>query len=157
VYVEGRPARSVPSVRSSAVSPKDNERSEISGRCWSASTRRQRLDELKAAELNQRKRQEYDRVAAERDALATKLSAIYPELVEKLAELLPRLAANDHEINLINRDRPAGAPPLLCAELKARGLQSFRLGPSEVPRLVDVLVLPRWRPRRDSLYHWPRR
>jgi hypothetical protein len=42
-------------------------------RLTAASSRlRQRLDELKAAELNQRKRQEYDRVAAERpDALAT--------------------------------------------------------------------------------------
>jgi hypothetical protein len=128
-------------------------------RLTAASSRlRQRLDELKAAELNQRKRQEYDRVAAERDALATKLAAIYPDFAEKLGALLPQLAANDHEVNIINRDRPAGAPPLLCAELKARGLASFQVGVSQLPRLTDVLVLPKWRlTAHSSLYCWPLR
>jgi hypothetical protein len=128
-------------------------------RLQAASSRlRQRLDELKAAELNERKRKEYDRVAAERDELATKLSAIYPDFAEKLAELLPQLAANDHEVNIINRDRPAGAPMLLCAELKARGLASFQVGVSQLPRLTDVLVLPKWRlTAHSSLYFWPLR
>jgi hypothetical protein len=91
--------------------------------------------------------------------LATKLSAIYPDFAEKLGALLPQIAANDHELNVINRpeNRPAGAPVLQCAELKARNLASFRLGPSEVPRLVDVLVLPRWRPHDGRFYFWPPR
>jgi hypothetical protein len=128
-------------------------------RLQAASSRlRQRLDELRAAELNQRKRKEYDRVAAERDELATKLSAIYPDFAEKLGALLPQLAANDHEVNIINRDRPAGAPMLLCAELKARGLASFQVGVSQLPRLTDVLVLPKWRlTAHSSLYCWPLR
>jgi hypothetical protein len=128
-------------------------------RLRAASSRlRHRLDELRAAELNQRKRQEYDRVAAERDELATKLSAIYPDFAEKLGALLPQLAANDHEVNIINRDRPAGAPMLLCAELKARGLASFQVGVSQLPRLTDVLVLPKWRlTAHSSLYFWPLR
>jgi hypothetical protein len=128
-------------------------------RLQAASSRlRQRLDELRAAELNQRKRQRYDEVAQVRDELATKLSAIYPEFAEKLGALLPQLAANDHEVNIINRDRPAGAPTLLCAELKARGLASFQVGVSQLPRLTDVLVLPKWRlTAHSSLYFWPLR
>jgi hypothetical protein len=129
-------------------------------RLTAASSRlRQRLDELKAAELNQRKRQRYGEVAQVRDELAAKLAAVYPELVEKLAELLPQIAANDQEVNVVNRNenRPAGAPVLQYAELKARNLASFRLGPSEVPRLVDVLVLPRWRPHDGRFYFWPPR
>ena len=129
-------------------------------RLQAASSRlRQRLDELKALEANERKRARYDEVAQERDELATKLSAVYPEFVEKLAPLLAELAANDAEVAIINRpeNKPAGAPTLLCAELKARGLQSFRHGVSEVPRLVDVLVLPRWRPHDGRFYYWPPR
>jgi hypothetical protein len=128
-------------------------------RLQAASSRlRQRLDELRAAEANQRKRQEYDRVAEERDRLARELASIYPDFAERLAELLPQLAANDHEVNIINRDRPAGAPMLLCAELKARGLASFQVGVSQLPRLTDVLVLPKWRlTAHSSLYFWPLR
>jgi hypothetical protein len=128
-------------------------------RLQAASSRlRQRLDELRAAEANARKRERYDEVAQERDRLATKLAAVYPDFAEKLAELLPQLAANDHEVNIINRDRPAGAPMLLCAELKARGLASFQVGVSQLPRLTDVLVLPKWRlTAHSSLYFWPLR
>jgi hypothetical protein len=128
-------------------------------RLQAASSRlRQRLDELRAAEANARKRERYDEVAQERDRLATKLAAVYPDFAEKLAELLPQLAANDHEVNIINRDRPAGAPMLLCADLKARGLPSFQVGVSQLPRLTDVLVLPKWRlTAHSSLYFWPLR
>jgi hypothetical protein len=130
-------------------------------RLQAASSRlRQRLDELKAAELNQRKRVRYDEVAQERDELAKKLAAVYPDFAEKLADLLPQLAANDHEVSIINRpeNKPAGAPTLLCAELKARGLASFQVGVSQLPRLTDVLVLPKWRlTAHSSLYFWPLR
>jgi hypothetical protein len=47
---------------------------------------------------------------------------------------------------------------LLCAELKARGLASFQVGVSQLPRLTDVLVLPKWRlTAHSSLYFWPLR
>ena len=127
-------------------------------RLQAASSRlRQRLAELKTSEDNQRKRARYDEIAGARDELATKLAAVYPEFVEKLAPLLSELAANDQEVKVVNQNRPAGAPELLCVELKARGLQSFRQGVSEVPRLVDVLVLPRWRPHDGRFYYWPPR
>lgn len=129
-------------------------------RLTAASSRlRQRHAELKALEADAVKRQRYDEVAAQRDVLANKLSAIYPELVAKLSELLPQLAANDAEVNFINRpeNKPAGAAPLQVTELKARGLLHFQVGPSPVPRLTDVLVLPKWKPDGGSMYHWPLR
>jgi hypothetical protein len=129
-------------------------------RLTAASSRlRQRHAELKAAEADAVKRQRYDEVAAQRDVLANKLSAIYPELVAKLSELLPQLAANNAEVNFINRpeNKPAGAAPLQVAELQARGLHHFQAGVVPVPRLTDVLVLPKWRPDGGSMYHWPLR
>jgi len=44
-------------------------------------------------------------------------------LCPRLVELLPRIAANDSEIEYINNHAlPQGADRLLVAELKARGL-----------------------------------
>jgi predicted Holliday junction resolvase-like endonuclease len=75
-------------------------------RLTAASSRlRQRLAELQALEDNQRKRREYDRVAEERDALARKLAALYPEFAEQLAPLLAELAANDREVEFVRRGR----------------------------------------------------
>ena len=127
-------------------------------RLTAASSRlRQRLDEVKALEANERKRARYDEVAQKRDTLATKLSAIYPEFVEKLAPLLVELAANDQEIAVVNRpeNKPAGAATLQFAELKARGLHHFQAGVSLVPRLTTDLILPRWRPDDGPMYLWP--
>jgi hypothetical protein len=127
-------------------------------RLQAASSRlRQRLVEVKAAEANARKRERYDEIAAERDALAIKLATIYPPFVEKLAHVLAEVAANDAEVAFVNanENRPAGAPMLQVAELKARGLQHFRHGVVEVPRLTAQLVLPKWRPDDGSMYLWP--
>jgi hypothetical protein len=127
-------------------------------RLQAASSRlRQRLAKLKAAEANARKRERYDEVAQQRDALATKLATIYPPFVEKLAHVLAEVAANDAEVAFVNanENRPAGAPMLQVAELKARGLQHFRHGVVEVPRLTAQLVLPKWKPDDGSMYLWP--
>jgi hypothetical protein len=127
-------------------------------RLQAASSRlRQRLAELKAAEANARKRERYDEVAQQRDALATKLATIYPPFVEKLAHVLAEVAANDAEVAFVNtnENRPAGAPVLQGAELKARGLQHFRRGVVEVPRLTANVTLPKWKPDDGSMYLWP--
>jgi hypothetical protein len=64
---------------------------------------------------------------------------------QKLAELLPRVVANDREIDSINSHAlPKGAERLLVAELKARGLQAILNG-IEAPRIItDRLYLPPW-------------
>jgi hypothetical protein len=80
----------------------------------------------------------YDRVKAERDQLATELAGIYPAFARKLAELLPRIVANDREIEYINnRARPSGAERLLVAELVARGLEGFVKNSVQTPRLTE--------------------
>jgi hypothetical protein len=70
----------------------------------------ERLEEVKAQEENQQRQLVYERVRQERDQLAAELSAIYPALAHKLAELLPRIAANDREVEYINGHAlPSGA------------------------------------------------
>jgi hypothetical protein len=83
----------------------------------------QRLDELRAAEEDARCRAAYERVEAERDALAAQLAELYPVFPDKFADLLPRIVANDREVAYINNRVPSGYSPLLVAKLITRGLQ----------------------------------
>ena len=83
------------------------------------------------------------------------MADLYPAFAQKLAELLPRIAANDREIEYINGHAlPSGAKRLLVAELKARGLPGWVVNSIEAPRITDQLCLPPWQPR--SNYFWPR-
>ena len=59
----------------------------------------------------------------------------YPAIEQKLSELLPRIEANDRQVEHINeRALPSGAKRLLVAELVARGLPSFTPKPTSRPR-----------------------
>jgi chromosome segregation ATPase len=117
---------------------------------------RERLDELKAQEEDQRRQLVYDRVKAERDKLAAELADLYPGIEQKLRELLPRIAANDREIEYINNHKlPSDAERLLVAELVARGLRGFVENGVETPRITQVLRLPAFE-RSQFAFAWPR-
>jgi hypothetical protein len=86
----------------------------------------ERFKELRAAEEDARRWVAYDKAKAERDKLAEELARVYPPIVEKLAELVTRLAANDKQLEVANRHaRPSGAEYVRTAEEVARGLFAF--------------------------------
>jgi hypothetical protein len=123
---------------------------------------RVRLEQVKAQEEDQQRQLVYERVRQERDQLAVELSAIYPALAHKLAELLPRIAANDREIEYINNHaRPSGAERLLVAELIARNLEGFGKSHGNIvirtPRITEELCLPTFEYSAHHPYAWPRR
>jgi hypothetical protein len=113
------------------------------------------------AEKQARWRVEYEKVKAERDKLAAELANIYPAFADKVADLLPRIEANDRVFERINDHAlPAGANRLLVVELVARDLPSFRPKPStHVPRLTEELRVPAFRHPSEypgERYAWPR-
>ena len=78
----------------------------------------------------------------------------------KLAELLPRIAANDREVEYINGHAlPSGAGRLLVAELIARNLEGFgkSFGNSfiRIPRITEELCLPTFEYSAHHPYAWP--
>jgi hypothetical protein len=75
----------------------------------------------KAREENARRRAAYEAAKAERDALARELREIYPAVERQLSDLVRRVAFNDAELDVVNRNRPAGAAGLASAEEVARG------------------------------------
>ena len=115
----------------------------------------ERLEQLKDQEENARRQAAYDKAKAERDELAKELAELYPAVAQKLADLCTRVAANDREIDYINRHTlPKGAARLLEVECIARGLPSWvdNWG-IHAPRIVDLLRLPPWHSRTG--YFWP--
>jgi hypothetical protein len=66
----------------------------------------ERLEQLKDQEENERRQLAYDNATAERDKLAAELTDFYPAFTQKLAELCARVAANDREIEYINKHAP---------------------------------------------------
>jgi hypothetical protein len=118
---------------------------------------RERLAEVKALEEDHRRQLVYDRVKTERDRLAAELAEIYPIFARRLAELLPRIAANDREVEYINNHaRPSGAQRLLVAELVARGLEGFVNNSIQTPRITEELRLPAFEYSPHDRYAWPR-
>jgi hypothetical protein len=118
---------------------------------------KERLGEVKAQEENERRQLVYDRVKAERDKLAAELADIYPAFAQNLAELLPRIASNDREVEYINNHaRPSGAERLLVAELVARGLEGFVKNSIQTPRIIEELRLPVFEYSPHDRYAWPR-
>ena len=117
----------------------------------------ERLRELKTQEEDQRRWTAYEKAKAERDKLATELKDVYPTIAARLADLVPRIDANDREIEKINtRARPNGADWLAGAELIARGLKGFNDSTANVPRITEELRLPRFEYNRHDPYTWPR-
>ena len=116
----------------------------------------ERLAQVLAEEEDQRRQIAYDEAQVERDKLAAELTDIYPAFAQRLAELLPRIVANDQEIDRINAALPSGAARLPVAELVARGLPSFLWdGMSNIPRVTQELRLPAFRFSLHEPYAWP--
>jgi hypothetical protein len=123
---------------------------------------RERLEQVKAEEEDQRRQVVYERVKTERDKLAAELAEIYPAFANNLADLLPRIAANDREIEYINGHAlPSGAGRLLVAELVARKLEGFGKSHGNIvirtPRITEELCLPTFEYSTHHPYAWPRR
>ncbi len=115
-----------------------------------------RLRELKSQEVDQRRWLAYEKAKAERDKLSAELKQLYPSVAARLADLVPRIAANDREIENINKQaRPNGAAWLAGAEQVARGLDGFSDGTANVPRITEELRLPRFEYNRHDPYAWP--
>ena len=75
-------------------------------------------------------------------------------VAQKLAEVLSRIAANDREVDYINKHAlPKGAPRLLEVELIARELPGWVQAGIQTLRVIDLLHLPPWHPRTN--YFWP--
>src|SRR5262245_31479150 len=116
-----------------------------------------RLSELLAQEEQQRRQAAYDRVKAERDALAEELARVYPSLEAQLGALLARLEANDREVQFVNTRLPNGSDRLHVAELVARGLDWFSKGLHSIPSITSEVCLPAFKYARERPYTWNRR
>jgi hypothetical protein len=118
---------------------------------------RERHKEVKEEEEDQRRRLAYERVKTERDKLAAELANIYPGIEQKLRELLPRIAANDREVEYINGHAlPSDGERLLEAELVARRLRGWVESGEHTPRITHVLRLPAFERCPHDPYAWPR-
>ena len=115
-----------------------------------------RVKELKWREESDRRQVAYDRVKAERDVLADELARVYPPLAAQLIDLLGRIAANDQQVELINRRLPDRCERLLVAELVARGLGGFMSNSVQAPSIVTAVRLPSFARDRHEPYAWPR-
>jgi hypothetical protein len=119
---------------------------------------RERLIAVKADEEDARRLRVYEEVAAERDRLAAELRDFYPDVAERLAELLARIVANDREVEHLNAHAlPRNRGRLLCAELVARGLEGFVKNSLQTPRITEELRLPTFEYSAHDRYAWPRR
>jgi hypothetical protein len=115
---------------------------------------KERLKQLLEQEENVRRQVIYDKLKAERDQLAKEYADLYPTVAQKLAEVLSRIAANDREVDHINKHAlPKGAPRLLEVELIARELPGWVQAGIQTLRVIDLLHLPPW--RRRANYFWP--
>jgi hypothetical protein len=127
-------------------------------RLQAAMTRlRERLEELGEEEEDERRWVAYDKARTERDKLAAELANVYPGIEQKLRELLPRIAANDREVEYINAHAlPSSGERLLEAELVARGLSGFVENGVQIPRITHELRLPAFERSQFAPYAWPR-
>ena len=116
---------------------------------------------MKAQEEDQQRQLVYDRVKA-RARPSWRLNwlrSIRPSPT-KLADLLPRIAANDREVEYINGHAlPSGAERLLVAELIARNLEGFGKSLGNIvirtPRITEELCLPTFEYSAHHPYAWP--
>jgi hypothetical protein len=117
---------------------------------------RDRLNVVLADEEDERRLIAYEKVKSERDKLAAELKAIYPPFEAQLRDLMPRIEANDREIDYVNRHTPRGANGLSGAEQVARGLRGFVEKGVDVPRITQRLRLPAFQYDQFEPYAWPR-
>jgi alkylation response protein AidB-like acyl-CoA dehydrogenase len=82
--------------------------------------------------------------------------AVHPRVVEQLAALAARVAANDAAIERVNQKLPDGKKWLANAELVARQLKSFFDGTGDVTRITKHMRLPAFQHAGLDPYTWPR-
>jgi hypothetical protein len=98
-----------------------------------------------------------DEIEEQRRAMEdASFAQLYPAFADKLADLLPRIEANDREVAYVNNRLPSGCSPLLVAELIARGLQGFAQDGLSTPRITSQLRLPAFKRCPSAPYAWPR-
>jgi hypothetical protein len=114
-----------------------------------------RLKELQRREETQRCKIAYDRVRAERDTLAEELARVYPPVAAQLVDLLGRIAANNEQVDFINKRLPMGSGELLVAELVARGLGGLVESSVDVPSIIRKVRLPSFEWSRHEPFAWP--
>ena len=124
-----------------------------------------RLEKLRAAEENARRWAARNAVIAERDKLAEEITREYPPIVDKLVDLVTRLAANDKQREVCNRHAPpSGAEVIRSAEEVARGLFAFEKERFEqsggsyhppLPRLTTDMKLPKFAAVKGYMFAWP--
>jgi hypothetical protein len=114
-------------------------------------------NEAKARESNEQRRAAYDAAKAERDALVQELREVYPDIERRLVGLVARVAANDAELERVNRSRPNKAPWLTGAEEVARGGRERFANYQEWLRhqITTGLRLPRFDIDPLSPFVWP--
>ena len=112
-----------------------------------------RLKQMEAAEYLARWEPAYERVKADRDALAAEMREVYPAAVAKLVDLFQRMAESDRECSQINGSAPRGDHRrLLKVELTARGVEGL-LQPDVW--IAEMLRLPFFWRDSGPIYAWP--
>jgi hypothetical protein len=112
-----------------------------------------RLKEVEAAEYLARWKPAYERVKADRDALAAEMREVYPAAVAKLVNLFQRMAESDRECSQINGSAPYGDHRrLLKVELTARGVEGL-LQPDVW--IAETLRLPAFPRETGPVLAWP--
>jgi hypothetical protein len=104
---------------------------------------------------DERRRTNYEQVKAERDRLAAELAAIYPDMAERLSELMARISANDREIEWVNSALPHDKGRLLVAELVARRLGGFVRNGLSIPSITQQLRFPSFGSDIHRPFAWP--
>jgi predicted transcriptional regulator len=113
-----------------------------------------RHNELQELEYYAAWKADFERVEAQRDALAAEYAETYPQVVERLVDLLHRVEACDREASHINRMAPSGAGAhLRRVELTARGIEQLLQPDIEIHK---ELRLPNFkRSANEPLLAWP--
>jgi hypothetical protein len=113
---------------------------------------KERLAELRDQEENTKRKIAYDKAQAERDRVAEELRVNYPDLTQKLVDLLTRLQASDHQVAAVNVKLPRDMPRLERAEMVGKGI----IGKSIIgfESVAECRVSP-WTPSSKAL--WPPR
>jgi hypothetical protein len=114
----------------------------------------QQLNQAREREYTAAWRVDFERVEAKRDALAAEYAETYPQVVERLVDLLRRVEACDREASHINRMAPSGARAhLRGVELTARGIERLLQPDIEIHK---ELRLPNFkRGANEPLLAWP--
>jgi hypothetical protein len=118
-----------------------------------------RWQEIAMAESLAAWKRDFETVRAERDATAEEFAEIYPAAVERIVDLMTRVADVDKKVQYINRNAPPGAHYRLReVELEARGIESFTQPHVPIPTALRLPIFDcshyhqfAWPPRVPSL------